>query len=78
MLMRPILRHRRAGGAGRLAKILLLFLVVPILLGVGVALVAGRPLAFAVVQRMTISADGLLRIYKGDSGEESTYADNPG
>ena len=47
-------RARRSGGAGRLAKILLLFLVVPILLGVGVALVAGRPLAFAVVQRMTI------------------------
>jgi rhodanese-related sulfurtransferase len=41
-------------GAGRVVKILLLFLVVPILLGVGVALVAGRPLAFAVVQRMTI------------------------
>ena len=47
-------RTRRSGGAGRFAKILLLFLVVPILLGLGVALVAGRPLAFAVVQRMTI------------------------
>jgi rhodanese-related sulfurtransferase len=47
-------RTRRSGGAGRVAKILLLVLVVPILLGVGVALVAGRPLAFAVVQRMTI------------------------
>jgi rhodanese-related sulfurtransferase len=46
-------RSRRAGGAGRLAKILVLILVVPILLGVGVALVAGRPLAFAVVHRMT-------------------------
>jgi rhodanese-related sulfurtransferase len=46
-------RTRRAGGAGRLAKILLLILVVPILLGVGVALVAGRPLAFVVVHRMT-------------------------
>jgi rhodanese-related sulfurtransferase len=46
-------RARRSGGAGRVVKILLLFLVVPILLGVGVALVAGRPLAFAVVQRMT-------------------------
>jgi rhodanese-related sulfurtransferase len=46
-------RSRRAGGAGRLAKILVLVLVVPILLGVGVALVAGRPLAFEVVHRMT-------------------------
>ena len=46
-------RSRRASGAGRWAKILLLVLVVPILLGVGVAVVAGRPLAFEVVHRMT-------------------------
>ena len=46
-------RSRRAGGAGRWAKILVLFLVVPILLGAVVALLAGRPLAFAVVHRMT-------------------------
>ena len=46
-------RSRRGSGAGRWAKILLLVLVVPILLGVGVAVVAGRPLAFAVVYRMT-------------------------
>jgi rhodanese-related sulfurtransferase len=46
-------RSRRSGGAGRWVKILLLVLVVPILLGLGVALVAGRPLAFAVVHRMT-------------------------
>src|SRR5215210_5825617 len=46
-------RSRRASGAGRWAKILILALVVPILMGVGVALVAGRPLAFSVVHRMT-------------------------
>jgi rhodanese-related sulfurtransferase len=47
-------RSRRASGAGRWAKILALALVVPILLGVGAALVVGRPLAFTVVHRMTI------------------------
>jgi len=47
--------QRRApeGGAGRWLKIILLIIGVPLLLGAGVALFAGRPIAFAVVHRMT-------------------------
>jgi rhodanese-related sulfurtransferase len=46
-------QRRKGGGAGRWLKILLIVLGVPLLLGAGVALFAGRPIAFAVVHRLT-------------------------
>jgi rhodanese-related sulfurtransferase len=46
-------RRPPGGGAGRWLKIILIVLGVPLLLGAGVALFAGRPIAFAVVHRMT-------------------------
>jgi rhodanese-related sulfurtransferase len=47
-------QRRPGGGAGRWVKIILIVLGVPLLLGAGVALFAGRPIAFAVVHRMTV------------------------
>lgn len=46
-------RRTPEGGAGRWLKILLIVLGVPLLLGAGVALFAGRSIAFAVVHRLT-------------------------
>jgi rhodanese-related sulfurtransferase len=46
-------QRRTGGGAGRWVKVLLIVLGVPLLLGAGVALFAGRPIAFAVVHRLT-------------------------
>jgi rhodanese-related sulfurtransferase len=46
-------RRTPDGGAWRWVKILLLVLGVPLLLGAGVALFAGRPIAFAAVHRLT-------------------------
>src|SRR5262245_26544966 len=43
----------RASGRRRWLWIVLLLLVVPLLVGAGVALVAGRPIAFDVIHRMT-------------------------
>jgi rhodanese-related sulfurtransferase len=44
----------RTGSRRRWLRILLLVLVLPLLLGAGVALLAGRPLAFEVVRRLTV------------------------
>ena len=46
-------RRPRAGGRRRWLRILLLGLVVPLLIGAGVAALAGRPLAGEVVRRLT-------------------------
>jgi rhodanese-related sulfurtransferase len=46
-------RRSPGGGARRWVKILLIVLGVPLLLGAGVALFAGRPIALAVVHRLT-------------------------
>ena len=44
----------RAEPRRRWLRLLLVVIVVPILIGAGVALLAGRPLAFEVVRRMTV------------------------
>ncbi|MGH7526634.1 MAG: rhodanese-like domain-containing protein [Gemmatimonadales bacterium] len=46
-------RWQRPRSGRRWLKILLILLILPLLLGAGVALLAGRPLAFDVVRRMT-------------------------
>ena len=46
-------QRRSPGGAGRWAKVILIVLGVLLLVGAGVLLYAGRPIAFAVVHRMT-------------------------
>jgi rhodanese-related sulfurtransferase len=46
-------RHRQGSSARRWLKIVALVLVIPLLLGAGVAFLAGRPLAFAVIHRLT-------------------------
>jgi rhodanese-related sulfurtransferase len=43
----------RASGRRRWLWIILLLLVVPLLVGAGIAVVAGRPIAFDVIRRMT-------------------------
>jgi len=46
-------QRRTAGGAGRWVKVILIVLAVLLLVGAGVLWYAGRPIAFAVVHRMT-------------------------
>lgn len=46
-------RRGQGGGAGRWVKVILIVLGVLLLVGAGVLLYAGRPIAFAVVHRMT-------------------------
>lgn len=48
------IRARRAPGGRRWVRIALVALLVPLLLAAAVASIAGRPLAFAVVQRLTV------------------------
>lgn len=45
--------QRRRGSGSRWLKVILVILLLPLLLGAAVAAVAGRPLAFEVVRRLT-------------------------
>ncbi len=65
----------RHGPRRRWLRILLLALVLPLLLGAGVALVAGRPLAFEVVRRLTVRKFPGVRWI--DAGELARWREDP-
>jgi rhodanese-related sulfurtransferase len=66
----------RSGRGGRWLRLILFLLVIPLLLGAGVALFAGRPIAFDAIRRITdhkfpngkwVSGTALAR-WRGDPG----------
>ncbi len=68
--------QRRKGSGGRWLKIILLILVVPLLIGAAVAALAGRPLAFEVVRRLTVRKFPDVKWI--DGGELARWREDPG
>jgi len=66
----------RGGPRRRWLWVVLLLLVLPLLLGAGVALLAGRPLAFEVVRRLTVRRFPDVRWI--DAAELARWREDPG
>ena len=74
----PVGRWTRARGGEprRWLRVMLVVLVLPILIGAGVALVAGRPLAFEAVRRMTVRKFPDVRSI--DAADLARWREDPG